>query len=209
MVTNLNKDIVLFNGNEMGNNSYLIVNDDNCVVIDPSWYVDEIDQYVQKHNLKLVGIVLTHAHYDHVGECDFLLNKYNTSLYVYSKEREVLETHHMASWFKKEGFKAPQNIKYFDELNLSINNIELKIIPTPGHTCGGICIQYKDYLFTGDTIFSDGVGRMDLPTGNARQLLMSLQLIKKMDKNLLILPGHRKNAITLEEVTKTNQYLRH
>lgn len=111
----------------------------------------------------------------------------------------------MANGFNVMNFEIPSNVKYFDDLDLSIGSFKFKIIPTPGHTIGGICIQYNKYLFTGDTLFSDSVGRMDLPTGNPRQLLLSLKTLKELDQNLIAMCGHSKTNLTLSKISEINR----
>ena len=208
MFKSFNKEIVIFTGNKIENNSYLLIKNKNCIIIDPSWYSKELDKYIRDNGLSLKGIILTHGHYDHIAECEYLLNKYKTFAYVNSLEKEVFESYNMASSFNVNNFKPPKNTKYFNESNVNIDNFNLEIIQTPGHTCGGICIKYKNYLFTGDTIFANSIGRMDLPTGNPRQLLNSISIIKNMNKDLLIFPGHDKFGINLNELVKTNPYIK-
>ncbi len=203
----MRKEIAIFTSKEMQNNSYLIINDNECVVVDPSFAADEIDEYITKNNLKLLGVLLTHGHYDHFATANFLLEKYNTSLYVYEKERDVILQHNLNDLFNVENFVLPSNIKFFSGKTLELGKIKLDIVYTPGHTIGGICIFWEKYVFTGDTIFIDSVGRMDLPTGNPRQLLQSIQQIKKFDKSLRVLTGHNETNVTLEELLKRNKYV--
>ncbi len=203
----MKKDIAIFNSKEMQNNSYLIIYDNECVVVDPSFAADEINEYITKNNLKLLGIILTHGHYDHFATANFLLKNYNTSLYVYEKERDVILQHNLNDLFNVENFILPSSIKFFNGKTLELGKIKLNIFHTPGHTIGGICIFWEGYVFTGDTIFIDSVGRMDLPTGNPRQLLQSIQQIKKFDKSLRVLTGHNETNVTLDELLKRNKYI--
>ena len=203
----MKKDIAIFNSKEMQNNSYLIIYDNEFVVVDPSFAADEINEYITKNNLKLLGIILTHGHYDHFATANFLLKNYNTSLYVYEKERDVILQHNLNDLFNVENFILPSSIKFFNGKTLELGKIKLNIFHTPGHTIGGICIFWEGYVFTGDTIFIDSVGRMDLPTGNPRQLLQSIQQIKKFDKSLRVLTGHNETNVTLDELLKRNKYI--
>lgn len=203
----MRKEIAIFTSKEMQNNSYIIIYDNECVVVDPSFSANEIDEYITKNKLKLLGVLLTHGHYDHFATVNFLLEKYNTCLYIYEKEKDVILQHNLNDLFNVENFILPSNIKFFTGKTLEFGKIKLNIVHTPGHTIGGICILWEGYVFTGDTIFVDSVGRMDLPTGNPRQLLQSIQEIKKFDKSLKILTGHNETNITLEELLKRNKYI--
>lgn len=92
MVDKLYKDLVLFVSNKYQNNSYLLINDKEALVIDPSFNDEEIIKYICNNKLTLVGILLTHSHYDHVGNASVLINKYQIPLFVYSKEKIVRTT---------------------------------------------------------------------------------------------------------------------
>ena len=151
----MKKRIAIFTSKEMQNNSYLIIDDNECVIVDPSFAAKKIDQYVSINNLKLLGVVLTHGHYDHFASANFLLDKHKIPLYVYEKEKEVIINHNLEDMFNVENFILPSNIKFFGGQNLVLGKIELKVINTPGHTIGGICILWEGYIFTGDTLLTD------------------------------------------------------
>ena len=83
---------------------------------------------------------------------------------------------------------------------------KIDIITTPGHTPGSIIIRYAGYLFTGDLLFKDSIGRTDLPGGDSAKMKTSLSLLKTLDKNLIVLPGHG-DETTLEDELKNNYFL--
>lgn len=190
--------VINFNFAKSDNNSYLIIENNDCVIIDPSFNVPEIEKYIVDHNLNLLAIVATHGHYDHVGKIDELLAKYKVQLYLYEKDREVLYKYHMGEYFENKEFIPPKEINFYTQLNLRFKSISLDIIPTPGHTIGGVTIIYKNYMFTGDVLFYGSVGNMDLPTGNPRELLMSLRKLKEIGKDLIVCPGHGKTKFSLD-----------
>jgi len=128
-------------------------------------------------------IILTHCHYDHLT----FINEYSAKIYVGEKDRRAVEemnekTLYYFSHKKLKPVKA-EGLKEGDEVR------GIKVFETPGHTAGSISLLWKDYLFSGDTLFDIGVGRTDLPSGNYNELLKSLEKIKKINYNHLM-PGH-------------------
>ncbi|MFH1256323.1 MAG: MBL fold metallo-hydrolase [Candidatus Diapherotrites archaeon] len=156
-------------------------------------------------------ILHTHSHADHWG-ADSLFPKAEIRMHEAGakpvNERNDLLTAN--NWFNEE---FPKKIKNFLKPNetISLSPFTLKVLHTPGHTAGGVCFleQRLGLLFSGDTLFKGGIGRTDLPSSNAKQLLSSLQLLAKQDFSVL-LPGHgellkgkekqKKNIVSLGDV---------
>ena len=158
------------------NYSYLLINEKNknACVIDPSESKPIID-FIEKKNINLKFILNTHHHYDHVGGNSELKKKY---------EAKVVG-------FKEDYKRIPEiDIKLNDGEIWKVDNFEAKIIHIPGHTLGHICFYfYKDnYLFTGDTLFSLGCGRIF--EGTYKQMFSSLEKIKKLPPETKIYCGH-------------------
>lgn len=158
-------------------NCYFLIKDNKVLLIDPA---DEFDKIKSKlNNLILVGVIVTHNHFDHVGALNDVLKQYNVKLYN------------------------------FDSLEEGINKIddfEFEVIYTPGHTSDSITIYFKEEnsMFVGDFIFRDSIGRTDLPTGNYREMLNSINRIKKYP-NVEIYPGHGQKT-NLEYEKKNNEF---
>ena len=164
------------------NYSYVIIDEKNnkTCVVDPS-EPKPIINFLEKNNLKLNYIMNTHHHYDHVGGNNLLKKKYNA---------KVLG-------FKDDDKRIPEiDIRLKDDEIWKEDNFEAKVIHIPGHTLGHICFYfYKDHnLFTGDTLFSLGCGRIF--EGTYQQMFSSLKRIKSLPKNTLIYCAH--------EYTKAN-----
>jgi len=176
---------------EIGTNSYLILAK-KPVIIDPGTYPDVILKNLKKHiKLKeLKYIILTHFHFDHTKATQIVKKETNAEVLIHEEDAKFLD------------FKPDRNLK--DGQILNLGDVKLKVIHTPGHTPGSICLfePKTKSLFSGDTVFPyGGVGRTDLG-GDIRQLFESLKKLSELDVKFLY-PGH-------EEITddRVNEQIR-
>ena len=158
------------------NYSYLIIDKKNntACVVDPS-EADPIIKYIENNNIKLKFILNTHHHYDHVGGNKKLKEKYGASVIGYKEDKE----------------RIPEiDILLNDQETWIYENFEAKVIHVPGHTLGHICFYfYKEQsVFTGDTLFSLGCGRIF--EGTHAQMFSSLMKLKELPQNTKIYCGH-------------------
>ena len=166
-------------------NFVYIVGDEHtkeAAVVDAGWDVDKIIELANKEKLKINKIILTHYHYDHVQKVNELFDKTKAIVYFHEDEFNNLK--------KLLDNKKMNVVKLKDNSEINIGNIKIKIIHTPGHTQGAICLLINDKLITGDTLFVGAVGRTDLQGGNAIKLFESLQKLKKLNDKIEIWPGH-------------------
>ena len=158
------------------NYSYLIIDEESNIacVIDPS-EADPIIKYIEKTQIKLKFILNTHHHYDHVGGNQKLKNKYGASIVGFKGDKDRI---------------PGIDILVSDQETWIHKNFEAKIIHIPGHTLGHICFYfYKDKsVFTGDTLFSLGCGRIF--EGTYEQMFNSLMKLKELPKNTKVFCGH-------------------
>ena len=158
------------------NYSYIIFNEENllCTVVDPS-ESEPIIEEIEINNLKLKYIFNTHHHYDHVGGNKKLKEKYNCKVVGFEKDKDRIPEIDIA---------LKDNQKWKNEL------FECSILHIPGHTSGHICIYIKELkaLFTGDTLFSLGCGRIF--EGTYKEMYKSLSKLKKFPLNTRIYCGH-------------------
>jgi len=137
-------------------------------------------------------LVNTHAHFDHVGGNGYFVN---AKVSIHEKDAPVLEKGDMelsqADFFEGKIQPRPVDKKLKEGDKVKLGNLEFEVIHTPGHTLGSICLYNpaKKILISGDTVFSDGVGRTDVPGGDPEALEQSLQKLAKL-KVEIILPGH-------------------
>ena len=147
----------------MGNCTYLVTQGTDALLIDPAWDPNYLINLIQTRNLDLRGVFFTHGHFDHVKFADRLLTHFNLKAYLEEKDiplaglpPEVLHT-------------------YAGDQQVNIGPFAVRIIATPGHTAGGVCIQVEDALFTGDTLFAGSIGRSDFPGGKQRRVRRVIQ----------------------------------
>ena len=158
------------------NYSYLVIDEKNNIacVIDPS-EADPVIKYLDDNKIKLKFILNTHHHYDHVGGNQKLKEKYGASIIGYKGDKE----------------KIPGIDTLVDDQEIWMHeSFEAKVIHVPGHTLGHICFYFykEESIFTGDTLFSLGCGRIF--EGTYSQMFHSLKKLKKLPKNTKIFCGH-------------------
>jgi glyoxylase-like metal-dependent hydrolase (beta-lactamase superfamily II) len=167
-------------------------------VVDPAWQADTILRVAKEENLKIIGALISHYHFDHTNGIEELLASVNVPVYVNKKDHPYMEF-------------ASENIKEtFPGQKLKAGNIEITCVHTPGHTPGSQCFHAGDHLISGDTLFIGACGRTDLPGGNPKELYESLKTLSKFDDKTILCPGHNYSeqpTTTLGAEKKTNPYL--
>jgi len=158
-------------------NCYLLVSNGEAAVIDPGGGAKAILKEIEESGAKLKFIILTHGHWDHTLSALKIKKETGAKILLHEAEKEFVKP--KVDEFLKDGDK----IKIGDSL--------LKVIHTPGHTKGSICLLGENEIFTGDTIFKDGYGRTDLKGGSQEDLEDSLKKLKKFLKpEVKVYPGH-------------------
>lgn len=163
-------------------------------VVDPgakSPAMDKIIDNATENSLKY--ILLTHGHFDHIGNSENLRNEYGAKIVICEKEKDFLSknTLNLSTSIMNtplKPFKADVLLNENDTIMLG--NSKITLIETPGHTYGGACYIIDNNLFCGDTLFKESMGRTDFPTGNYTNLIQSLQKLKSLNGNYNVFPGH-------------------
>lgn len=203
-------DIITICDSFENGNTYIVGNEQEVIVIDPANKISSITSAIKSR--KVLGVFLTHAHYDHFKTLDAFLKKYNVNLYIHKNGVNKLTdiNSSCAFFFSVNSLNNinTENIVYVkDNEVINLNSITVKVITTPGHTNCSVVYQIEDSMFTGDTLFNDGVGRTDLPTSNTVQLINSLKKLLDNNEQKIIYPGHG-NPSTLDEERKYNDFYR-
>ncbi len=184
----------------------------DAFVVDPGDEIENITEVLDRHQLKVKAIVITHAHIDHVAGAHKLRALTGAPVYMNERDRELLNALDVqASWL---GVDTPPSTEVDsaaqDGAVLRLGQADFHVIETPGHTQGSVClwIPQENKLVAGDTLFRDSVGRTDLPGGNTRQLLSSIKTrLLDLPDDATVVPGHGANT-TIGREKERNLFLR-
>lgn len=180
----------IFTFNPFAENTYVISDDNECVIIDPGCYdareFEQLQSYIQASGLTPTKVVLTHAHLDHIFGLQRCLTAFDIPYYMHNDEKVVLDAAPgVASMYQVycEPVKTP-HITLAEGDRISMGGMTWDIFFTPGHSPGSIVFYQKEsqQLIAGDVLFRDSIGRTDLPGGD------HATLIKMIKEKLLILP---------------------
>lgn len=194
-----------------GTNSYIVAGEQgNAVLIDAPDDADYILSELQARKLTLKKILLTHGHFDHIGAVSELADLTGCEVYVHEADKSKLSDVNgsLVTHFGLNEFNEYKNAKAFKDGDIiNMDELEFRVIHTPGHTSGSVCFAVGDDMFTGDTLFARSIGRTDMPDGNISQMMSSLKKLASFNKNYNVYPGHM-SATTLEYEKKYNPYMR-
>ncbi len=178
-------------------NTYILCSGNKAFVIDPAVSVSAVERMLERENVTLEGILLTHGHFDHTVAADTLRKRFSVPLMMHEKDAPMMTNGKINGFFDfygKESTHTPAEHLLSGGEKLRLGNEELEIISTPGHSPGSICFlcpcENGFFLVTGDTLFSDSIGRCDLWGGDNELMRCSLSLLSQLDGRMLIYPGH-------------------
>lgn len=192
-------------------NCYILASKTNskALIIDPGDEEDKIKKVLAKFKLKPAFIINTHGHIDHIG-CD---NKFDIPIYIHSRDLPLLKDPELnLSKVLSSSFSVKSRIHTLeDKENIGLDGVLLEIIHVPGHTPGGIALLLKEpkdkILFTGDTLFCQGIGRTDFPQANEALLIKSIkEKLLTLADDTVIYPGHGPSS-TIGEERRSNPFL--
>ncbi len=185
-------------------NCYIVAENQKCIAIDPGGDAPSLLEFLQKNELQLEAILLTHGHFDHVGAVEEVVKATGCQLWMHERDYSYGPEH--KQMFPLADCDFTEVHFYEDGEERTIAELSIYILETPGHTWGSVCILIGDSLFSGDTLFQSSIGRTDLAGGDIRWMQKSLQRLKELDKNYTVYPGHGP-ATTLEREKRVNPYL--
>ena len=197
---------------ELYANTYLLIDSQqNCVVIDPAKNNQSIVNFINKNQLSLKAVLLTHGHIDHMRGVDPLVDAFQVPLFIgFDDEDKLLDTYANCSLLLNEpaAIKAKADT-LADKQVLKLIDEDIICIHTPFHTAGSMCFYLKDsgLLFTGDFILPHSVGRSDLPSAKPKELAHSMAKILSLPKATKIYGGHGEFS-TLEKEQSLNPFVK-
>ena len=164
-----------------------------CVVVDPAYDVEAISAVAEADGMRLTGALVTHYHPDHCGGS---MAGFTIEGVVELLERHPVPIHIQATegeWVRKStGLGTADLVEHQPGDVVTVGEIPIELVHTPGHTPGSQCFLVHDSLVSGDTLFLDGCGRTDLPGGDPEALYLSLtQTLAKVPDDTVLFPGHQ------------------
>ncbi len=170
-------------------NCYMLVSEGEGAIIDPS---APLSAFNLPDGIKVKKILLTHGHFDHILELDSYISK-DTEVYISAKDAFMLKDPmgNASALFGFPPITSAANPILLDDGDLiEFGDIAIKVLGTPGHTEGSVCYIADNVMFSGDTLFADGIGRCDLIGGNYRTMQLSLKKLAGLDLDCKVYPGH-------------------
>ncbi len=193
-------------------NCYLVSCDKTAkaILVDPGSGSRMISGWLKERNKDIQYIVLTHGHWDHIGAVEELRKELGVIVAVHREDAEMLTNAHrnFSAFVGQDTNITAAEILLEDNQILHVGEMTVKVIHTPGHTPGGICLLTKDGLISGDTLFDGAVGRTDFPGGSMKKLIKGIkEKLLVLDDSLKVFPGHG-SSTTIGREKKINPYLK-
>ena len=193
--------------------TYIISSRSMAAIIDPAGDEDKLIKIIENESLRLLYILNTHAHADHILVNKILREYFNVPVFLHEKDFEFFSMDEIRAKAEREldvkaQLFADRILKDGD--TLPIGDTQIKVIHTPGYTPGSVCFLVDGNLFTGDTLFVGAAGRTDLIGGSLDELLSSLSRIIDLPPETLIWPGHdygEQPTSTIAQEKEENPYI--
>jgi len=198
----------------MAVNCYILGDENSreAILIDPASNFDRISSIVVKNKFKISKIINTHGHFDHTSGNSFFVRKFGVNVYIHELDAPMLKSciNRIMDFFKG-GKLSPVKVELLKDGDIvKLGSEQIRVIHTPGHTPGSICLYWRGNLFTGDTLFTEGMGRTDFKGGSLAEIMESIKnKILTLPDDTVIWPGHNYGRFPVSTVKEQKRlYLR-
>ncbi len=197
---------------DFGTNTWLLWCEEtlDAVLIDPSAPSSKLLQHIRDLKLNVTHIIITHGHGDHIGGNSFFKAKLDCHLAIHRLDAPMLldNKKNFSEYMGMTLEREPADIILEEGDHIPLGTGQIKVIHTPGHTKGGICLLIDKLLFSGDTLFEQSIGRTDLPGGDFESIVHSIKTkLFVLDDDIVVFPGHGpRTSIGIEK--KINPFIK-
>lgn len=184
-----------FTNGKWHQNCYIVANGNgDALIIDPGSQAEEIAKLVSQNHWRIHAILNTHAHYDHVGAVALLKDLYQVPFYLHGADGQLLKRANLYRMLfeSHEAIKVPAITHDISTLPavFDVGPFSISWIATPGHTAGSVCLLLGGFLFSGDTLMHNALGRTDLADGNREHLIASVRKLLDLPRETVVCGGH-------------------
>lgn len=197
----------------LGTNCYILELNKKALLVDPGAEADKLIRMIERREIRPIAILLTHAHFDHIGAVDEVRDHYDIPVYLHEKEKEWLGNPELngSTFFSMATppIRAKEADHFINLGNMNIGDFNFEARHTPGHSPGSVSFVFEEHGFViaGDTLFQGGIGRTDLPGGDYSTLIQSInEQIISLPDDTKVCPGHG-GMTTVKNEKATNPLL--
>src|SRR5690625_1860108 len=189
----------------IGTNCYILSQNNECLVIDPGGDAHIVEEYLNNNKLTPLAILLTHAHFDHIGAVEEIRTKYKIDVYLHENEQDWLDDpslNRSSLYFGENGIVTKRPEKLLSTGELEIGPFTCEVVHTPGHSPGSVTFIFRKdkFIVSGDVLFHRGIGRTDLPDASIEQLAKSIvNQLYVLPDDFNVYPGHGTNTTIGDE----------
>jgi hydroxyacylglutathione hydrolase len=179
-------------------NCYIVYNQEKkCLIIDPGEEAEKLIKFIKEKGVKPQAVLITHAHFDHIGALDDIREEFDIPAYIHEKEANwlldpALNGSQLFMAGKMVRMKPADHI-LTNEGKMTVGDFSFHVYETPGHSPGSVSFYFENegFVVAGDALFNGSIGRTDLPFGNHEQLLKSIHdKLLTLPEETIVLPGH-------------------